>query len=129
MRGSSSAAGIFAVYGVLILSFFTALFEARPPSDNSLFNNDTLSVALEYPAHERRADDFWLRIMPLGASITAGDFPPDDDKSGNGYRKYVRDTLREAGWRVNMVGSFQSGNMNDRVRRFSSLFEYVFLFG
>ena len=116
MRGSSSAAGMFAVYGVVILSFFTTLFEARPSSDHTLFDNDTLPVALEYPAVGRRADDFWLRIMPLGASITAGDFPPDDDQSGNGYRKYVRDILRDAGWRVNMVGSYRKGNMADRVR-------------
>ena len=118
MRGSVSAAGVLAVYGVLILSFFTTLFEARPSSDHNPFYNETHPVALGHPALERRAGDFWLRIMPLGASITAGDLEPPGDNSGNGYRKYVRDALREAGWRVNMVGSYAKGNMTDRVRSF-----------
>lgn len=124
MRGSVSAAGVLAVCSVLILSFFTTLLEARPSSDHTLLHNETLPVALEHPALERRAEDFWLRIMPLGASITAGDFEPPDDKSGNGYRKYVRDALREEGWRVNMVGSYAKGNMADRVRPLTSLLKY-----
>ncbi|KAG9249745.1 uncharacterized protein F5Z01DRAFT_631089, partial [Emericellopsis atlantica] len=61
----------------------------------------------------RRADpgDFYLRIMPLGASITAGDFSPSNEK--NGYRKFTRDKLRSDGWDVNMVGNFNSGSMSD----------------
>lgn len=59
----------------------------------------------------RAAAKFWLRVMPLGASITQGIKSSD----GNGYRKHIRDQLRFAGWKVNMVGSKQDGNMNDKV--------------
>lgn len=59
--------------------------------------------------------DFYLRIMPLGASITAGEHGPADDPLKCGYRKFLRDQLRLRGWKVNMVGSFNSGNMNDNV--------------
>ncbi|KAK8047725.1 hypothetical protein PG996_015789 [Apiospora saccharicola] len=58
----------------------------------------------------RAAAKFWLRVMPLGASITQGIRSTD----GNGYRKHIRDQLRFAGWNVNMVGSKQDGNMNDK---------------
>jgi hypothetical protein len=65
----------------------------------------------------RRADprEFYLRIMPLGASITAGDPSPPDDDSNNGYRKFLRDKLRSEGWKVNMVGNSRRGKMNDNV--------------
>jgi hypothetical protein len=59
----------------------------------------------------RREEDFYLRVMPLGASITYGYQSP----TGNGYRKYLRDTLRSYGWPVNMVGTLQYGTMNDNV--------------
>lgn len=59
----------------------------------------------------RAAQDFYLRIMPLGASITQGVGSSD----GNGYRKLLRQQLRWKGWKVNMVGSKQDGNMADRV--------------
>lgn len=49
---------------------------------------------------------FYLRIMCLGASITAG----VGTSSGNGYRKPLRDQLRWEGWPVNMVGSQSSGD-------------------
>ena len=61
--------------------------------------------------NRRAVGDFWLRIMPLGASITQG--VGSDD--GNGYRKLLRDQLRYAGWDVNMVGSKLDGTMRDRV--------------
>lgn len=62
---------------------------------------------------DRRDDvqEFYLRIMPLGASITQGIASTD----GNGYRKHIRDQLRYVGWKVNMVGSKQDGAMADRV--------------
>ncbi|KAF9880547.1 putative carbohydrate esterase family 3 protein [Colletotrichum karsti] len=64
---------------------------------------------------ERRAKDFYLRIMPLGASITKGEPAPPDDQEKNGYRKPLRDRLREDGWEVNMVGSVEDwGTMSDR---------------
>ncbi|GFP57140.1 multidomain esterase [Trichoderma asperellum] len=60
---------------------------------------------------DRRATkDFWLRVMPLGASITQGIHSSD----GNGYRKWIREQLRWQGWQVNMVGSGQAGTMKDR---------------
>ncbi|ROT40793.1 hypothetical protein SODALDRAFT_105063 [Sodiomyces alkalinus F11] len=63
----------------------------------------------------KRADarDFYLRVMPLGASITAGEHGPEDDTQMNGYRKFLRDKLRLRGWKVNMVGSFNRGLMKD----------------
>lgn len=59
----------------------------------------------------RRADDFYLRIMPLGASITQGYGSVDN----NGYRKWLRQQLRFKGYKVNMVGSKQDGTMKDNV--------------
>ena len=59
----------------------------------------------------RAAKDFYLRVMPLGASITQGITSSD----GNGYRKWLRSQLRWKGWRVNMVGSKMDGNMADKV--------------
>ncbi|KAI1008878.1 hypothetical protein LB504_001329, partial [Fusarium proliferatum] len=58
-----------------------------------------------------RGDDFYLRVMPLGASITQGYLSTDN----NGYRKWLRSQLRYKGWKVNMVGSKQNGDMRDRV--------------
>lgn len=65
----------------------------------------------------RRADppDFYLRIMPLGASITAGARSSPKDKGKNGYRKLLRDKLSDEGWKVNMVGNFNRGSMDDNV--------------
>ncbi|KAL2890339.1 FG-GAP repeat [Ceratocystis lukuohia] len=55
-----------------------------------------------------------LRIMPLGASITKGDPAQVSEPHHNGYRKFLRDKLREEGWAVNMVGSIRNwGDMND----------------
>jgi hypothetical protein len=59
--------------------------------------------------------DFYLRVMPLGASITAGEHQAPEDESECGYRKFLRDKLRLRGWKVNMVGNFNRGNMNDNV--------------
>ncbi|KAL6238468.1 hypothetical protein BDW75DRAFT_237357 [Aspergillus navahoensis] len=57
----------------------------------------------------RAAKPFLLRVMPLGASITVGYRSSD----GNGYRKYLREQLRYAGWEVDMVGSLENGTMKD----------------
>jgi hypothetical protein len=54
----------------------------------------------------------YLRILPLGASITQG----VDSTTGNGYRKPLRDKLRSLGWKVNMVGTKRDGSMVDNVR-------------
>lgn len=71
----------------------------------------------EYGSLYRRAEpqDFYLRIMPLGASITAGDPAAPGDDGKNGYRKNLRDKLRFDGWDVNMVGNLNRGNMADSV--------------
>ncbi|KAF4944222.1 hypothetical protein FSARC_14725 [Fusarium sarcochroum] len=68
----------------------------------------------EFPKKKlhRRAEDFYLRIMPLGASITRGE-PAPEDTHKNGYRKPLRDQLRSEGWKVNMVGSYSYGEMAD----------------
>ncbi|KAK5628703.1 hypothetical protein RRF57_004418 [Xylaria bambusicola] len=55
------------------------------------------------------AKGIWLRIMPLGASITYGLTSHD----GNGYREFLRDQIVEYGNPVNMVGSRRNGTMED----------------
>lgn len=60
----------------------------------------------------RDAKDFYLRILPLGASITQGAKSSDE----NGYRKLLRQQLRWKGWKVNMVGTKNDGTMSDNVR-------------
>ncbi|KAI1112294.1 carbohydrate esterase family 3 protein [Nemania sp. NC0429] len=51
----------------------------------------------------------WLRIMPLGASITYGVLSND----GNGYRDFLATQLINNGNPVNMVGSRRNGTMED----------------
>lgn len=59
-----------------------------------------------------RGENNQLRIMPLGASITAG-FKSIDK---NGYRKTLFDRLeKDDGWKVDMVGSLHDGDMKDNV--------------
>ena len=60
----------------------------------------------------RAAKDFYLRILPLGASVTQGIKSSDN----NGYRKLLRQQLRWKGWRVNFVGTKNNGDMSDNVR-------------
>ena len=59
----------------------------------------------------RVTKDEYLRILPLGASITQG----TDSSTGNGYRKPIRDKLLAGGWMVNMVGTKRDGTMVDNV--------------
>jgi hypothetical protein len=80
----------------------------QPLVDFEDFDNTTKSDGFD-----RRANDFYLRVMPLGASITQGYLSSDE----NGYRKWLRSQLRFKGWKVNMVGSKQNGDMKDRVRK------------
>lgn len=58
------------------------------------------------------APDFYARILPLGASIVWG----VGSSNGNGFRKPLRDALRQAGFKVNMVGSKNNGKFKDNVR-------------
>ncbi|KAI1261901.1 carbohydrate esterase family 3 protein [Xylariaceae sp. FL1019] len=74
------------------------------------FHNHTAPASAHPRDFGRRdAKDFYLRVMPLGASITQGQASSDQ----NGYRKHLRDQLRYKGWKVNMVGSLQDGTMAD----------------
>jgi hypothetical protein len=60
----------------------------------------------------RRDDkDFWLRVMPLGASITQGVHSSDD----NGYRKWIREQLRWEGWQVNSEAFIAPVNVNNKL--------------
>ncbi|SPO03558.1 uncharacterized protein DNG_06241 [Cephalotrichum gorgonifer] len=75
--------------------------------DIDAYNNGSVVLA-SGSSLQRRAGNFYLRIMPLGASITYGD-PHPPTTGGRGYRKYIRDQLRSRGWSVNMVGSRRYG--------------------
>jgi hypothetical protein len=57
-------------------------------SDEGNLGNTTLGDALS--SLQKHADTFFLRIMPLGASITQGMGSSDE----TGYRKYLRQQLR-----------------------------------
>jgi hypothetical protein len=93
-----------AICGTL-LSLFHSI-DAVPVQNDTVYSYDH--------SIEARAGEFYLRIMPLGASITKGD-PASPGSNGNGYRKPLRDQLRFEGWQVNMVGSQLFGDMNDAV--------------
>ncbi|CAG8927135.1 unnamed protein product [Penicillium salamii] len=73
------------------------------------FDLDAKDVGTEVSIEARGTKPFMLRIMPLGASITQGYKSAD----GNGYRKWLRQQLRYAGWEVDMVGSRKTGSMRD----------------
>ncbi|KAF4498108.1 hypothetical protein FAGAP_5700 [Fusarium agapanthi] len=77
--------------------------------DPNEFDNSTVTVDQSSELDRRAAKDFYLRVMPLGASITQGYKSSD----GNGYRKWLRAQLRFRGWKVNMVGSERDGTMAD----------------
>lgn len=98
-------------FTVILLSLFRVIAASPFPSH---FNDGVFNVKA---GASKRAGDFYLRLMPLGASITKGDpAQPDVDTAKNGYRKPLRDRLRADGWEVNMVGSVGDyGTMNDRV--------------
>lgn len=75
-------------------------------SDGGNASEDTSRLA------PRAAKDFYLRVLPLGASIVQGISSSD----GNGFRKLLRQQLRWLGWKVNMVGTKNNGDMSDNVR-------------
>jgi hypothetical protein len=101
---------VAACYTLLLSS--RAVAYAAPLGHNDVEHPQLSSTTTLSP----RAGDFYLRLMPLGASITRGDPADPEDPDQNGYRKFLRDRLRFDGWEVNMVGSVSSwGNMNDRV--------------
>jgi lysophospholipase L1-like esterase len=98
------------------LPFLVACVFAIPLTDNQTFfepgSAQTDSAGNVQP---RQSTDkpFYLRIQPLGASITYG----YGTNPENGYRRPLRDQLRWRGWPINMVGSQSSGdpvNFKDR---------------
>lgn len=85
-----------------------------PSIENLVQGSSIQANAISSSAQESRltgrADrDFYLRVMPLGASITQGQESTDQ----NGYRKWLRSQLRWRGWKINMVGSKHDGSMQD----------------
>jgi hypothetical protein len=110
--------GLVAACYTVLLSSRAATYAAPLGSSGVESSQSSFTTTLS-----PRAEDFYLRLMPLGASITRGDPADPDDPDKNGYRKFLRDRLRFDGWEVNMVGSVSSwGNMNDRVSQTYSRF-------
>lgn len=101
-----------AVFLVLLASCRASplLFGSNNVTEVDLFTSDAVTPNEDssFIFARQSAGNFYLRIMPLGASITRGsnDHP---DLRGRGYRKFLRDKLRILGWKVNMVGSFRNG--------------------
>jgi hypothetical protein len=81
------------------------------PANNTLNSSQIAEVAYGAKLLRRITQSDYLRILPLGASITQG----VDSTTGNGYRKPLRDQLRSQGWLVNMVGSKADGTMVNNV--------------
>ncbi|KAK6844716.1 hypothetical protein PG995_014826 [Apiospora arundinis] len=93
-------------YGLgLIICFLPIIFANPVPQTQTQVHGQLVT-------RQVTPKDFYLRLMPLGASITYGK-PGDEESEGRGYRKFLRDKLRSRGWKVNMVGSQKYGNMAD----------------
>ena len=105
---------VLAFLGVAALALSNNCSAASLPFRNFTSPN-TVSNGVGNVLSEAAARDFYLRIMPLGASITRGDPHAPGDPHGNGYRKALRDKLRFDGWKVNMVGNVKYGDMADNV--------------
>lgn len=91
------------------LIWLTLVSASPAVSRDNLVSSDSDS---NVPALQTRdTKPFPLRILPLGASITRG----YKSKDGNGYRKWLRQQLRYAGWDVDMIGTMKSGTMRDNV--------------
>lgn len=82
---------------------------SSPTNNSGVTSSDGLS--------RRAAKDFWLRVMPLGASITQGIHSSDD----NGYRKWIREQLRWEGWQVNSEDFMAPANVNCQITDFGWL--------
>ncbi|KAF7627478.1 hypothetical protein AFLA_002859 [Aspergillus flavus NRRL3357] len=100
------------ILGLILLSFASASSYLPRESPTGIISNDGFSFLNETSQLTPRDEKpFTLRIMPLGASITYG----YQSTNGNGYRRWLRQQLRHAGWWVNMVGSNpnDTSTMND----------------
>ncbi|KAH8886549.1 hypothetical protein GQ53DRAFT_657685 [Thozetella sp. PMI_491] len=108
---------------ILILIISSTAASPRPaiPRSNSLLYSNS-SVALG-DVSTLAAKPFYLRVAPLGASIVNGYLSSD----GNGFRKPLRDQLRQEGWPVNMVGGIKTGTMadNDNEGHIGYLIQYM----
>ncbi|KAK4499432.1 hypothetical protein PRZ48_009946 [Zasmidium cellare] len=86
-----------------ILTTFIPATQAHPFTGEAAswesLSADVFNTSNIEPRQNRKPE--WLRIMPLGASITRGVGSSPED----GYRKPLRDRLRSLGYKVNMVGS------------------------
>ncbi|KAL4982143.1 SGNH hydrolase-type esterase domain-containing protein [Aspergillus falconensis] len=91
---------------LVLLTFLTTASTSALPTVSS---TEVTQQQHDHDHRPRAAKPFLLRVMPLGASITVGYTSSD----GNGYRKYLREQLRYAGWEVDMVGSLANGTMKD----------------
>lgn len=113
MVSFSSAAT--ALFGTLLLSSFQPCL-ALPALTTGISPNYELNYERNDVLLRRdKPQEFFLRIMPLGASIVAGENGPPEDTEKNGFRKLLRDKLRSDEWDVNMVGNHNSGSMKDNV--------------
>ncbi|KAK5653242.1 hypothetical protein OQA88_9141 [Cercophora sp. LCS_1] len=100
---------------------FSSLSHSLPAADLVLPdtpNNSTLA-ARDKVVQGRAVPDFYLRILPLGVSIVYG----MGSSTGNGFRKALRDGLRVAGYKVNMVGNRSGGDMADNSVEATSGFQ------
>lgn len=111
---------MFVNLSVTILALSSACSAAALPSLHSSSTNWT-SDGISILSSQAAARDFYLRIMPLGASITRRDPHAPSDPHRNGYRKALRDKLRADGWKVNMVGNVNYGDMAGNVSRDGAL--------
>ncbi|UCK59347.1 hypothetical protein AFCA_002165 [Aspergillus flavus] len=105
------------ILGLVLLSFASASSYLPRESPTGIISNDGFSFLNETSQLTPRDEKpFTLRIMPLGASITYGYQSTD----GNGYRRWLHQQLRHAGWWVNMVGSNpnDTSTMNDNASHY-----------
>ncbi|KAJ1326286.1 acyl-CoA thioesterase I [Microdochium nivale] len=89
--------------------FATAAAVALALAGNAVLAQPVSSSDVRTSSSKRQDTSVPLRIMPLGASITWG----TESEDGNGYRKVLYDSLEVGGFSVDMVGSQQSGDMED----------------
>lgn len=105
------------ILGLILLSFASASSYLPRESPTGIISNDGFSFLNETSQLTPRDEKpFTLRIMPLGASITYG----YQSTNGNGYRRWLHQQLRHAGWWVNMVGSNpnDTSTMNDNASHY-----------
>jgi lysophospholipase L1-like esterase len=95
--------------GLILL--LTTLLATITPSIHALPTPQTLADLFLADAVGPTTDHEFLRIMPLGASITAGQHSSDN----NGYRQAFRSALRNEGYPLRMVGNRIVGTMHDNA--------------